>query len=159
MKKKFLLTAVTLFLAVVCFAAEKNLFQGLTKANHISGPEVTLQSMKGKVVLFDYWGLGCPPCHASMPKLEALWKKYGSKYLVIIGSESWRKNRKSVKAFLQKNKITFPIYQGVVYNNIRPRGVPHAILIDSNGKFVERNHPGRLYQKVAKMCEELKNGK
>ena len=133
--------------------------EGLDKSNHISGPEVTQKMMKGKIVLFDYWGLGCGPCHASMPKLQALWKKYGNKYLIVIGSESWRKDRKAIKAFLKKNKIKFPIYQGAVYDNIRPRGVPHAVLIDENGNFVERNHPARLYEKVEQMCKALKQKK
>lgn len=159
-RMKKLLTAVfaVMSLALVC-GAEKIPFTGLVKANHISGAVVTPEMMKGKVVLFDYWGLGCPPCHASMPKLQALWEKYGNKYLIVIGSESWRKNRDAIKAFLAKNKITFPIYQGASYNNFVPRGVPHAVLIGPDGKLVKMDHPARLYGIVARMCENLKKKK
>ena len=82
---KTLLTVFFAFLGIssVCLYGADIPFRGLDKSNHISGPEVTQEMMKGKVVLFDYWGLGCPPCHASMPKLEALWQKYGDKYLII----------------------------------------------------------------------------
>ena len=155
---KTLLTVFFAFLGIssVCLYGADIPFRGLDKSNHISGPEVTQEMMKGKVVLFDYWGLGCPPCHASMPKLEALWQKYGDKYLIIIGSESWKRNRNEIRNFLTSQRITFPIYQGVTYNNVRPRGVPHAVLIDSDGKLVTMAHPARLYAKVAQMCEELK---
>ncbi len=155
---KTLLTVFFAFLGIssVCLYGEAIPFRGLDKSNHISGPEVTQEMMKGKVVLFDYWGLGCPPCHASMPKLQALWQKYGEKYLIIIGSESWGQNRNQIKAFLAKNRITFPIYQGATYNNVRPRGVPHAVLIGADGKLVTMAHPARLYATVAQMCEELK---
>ncbi|MBR2363876.1 MAG: TlpA family protein disulfide reductase [Lentisphaeria bacterium] len=156
MMKKLLLAVLTVMSFTLVSAAEKIPFTGLEKSRHISGPEVTQEMMKGKVVLFDYWGLGCPPCHASMPKLQALWKKYGDKYLIVIGSESWRRDRNQIKAFLTKNRITFPIYQGATYNNFQPGGVPHAVLIGADGKLVKMDHPGRLYGKVAQMCEALK---
>ena len=112
--------------------------------------------LEGKIVLFDYWGLDCPPCRDSMPKLQALWKKYGPKYLVIIASESWGSNREQIKAYIKRNGITFCIYQGATYNKFVPRGVPHAALFGADGKLVKMDHPGRLYQEVAKLCDALK---
>ena len=154
--KKLMLSAVFALCLCISYAAEKIPFVGLENANHISGPAVTEKMLEGKVVLFDYWGLTCPPCRASMPKLQALWKEYGPKYLVIIASESWGSNRNKITAYLTDNCITFSIYQGATYNKFTPRGVPHAVLIGPDGKLVKMDHPARLYKEVAKMCEALK---
>ena len=42
------------------------------------------------------------------------------------------------------------------YNKFVPRGVPHAALFGADGKLVKMDHPGRLYQEVAKLCDALK---
>lgn len=50
----------------------------------VKGEPVTLDELKGKVVLLDFWGLWCSPCRKAMPKLVELHEKYARDGLVII---------------------------------------------------------------------------
>lgn len=48
------------------------------------GKVLTNETEKGKVVLFDFWFIGCPPCWVKFPALEALYKKYENDPRVAI---------------------------------------------------------------------------
>ncbi len=51
----------------------------------VNGEPETLESLKGKVVLLDFWAVWCGPCIATFPHLKHLDAEYGSKGLTIIG--------------------------------------------------------------------------
>jgi thiol-disulfide isomerase/thioredoxin len=48
------------------------------------GP-LTLKSLKGKVVLIDFWAFDCDPCKETVPHVEALYEKYHQEGLAVIG--------------------------------------------------------------------------
>lgn len=50
-----------------------------------NGKPVTLEALRGKVVLLDFWGYWCGPCVQSMPQLMQMHDRYADKGLVIIG--------------------------------------------------------------------------
>jgi len=56
----------------------------LKVAEWVKGKPTTLEALKGKVVLLDFWGLWCGPCRERFPKLIELHKKYSRDGLVII---------------------------------------------------------------------------
>ncbi len=115
---------------------------------HISGPEVTAEELEGKVIFFEYWGINCPPCIASMPHLQKLHKKYSKKGFTVLGAHSQGLTPEVAK-FLKKNKITFPVYQSISIREAPcPGGIPYAVLIDHEGKIVATGRPTELYDKV-----------
>lgn len=57
----------------------------LTVQNWINSKPVTLDELKGKIVVLDFWATWCGPCLRSIPHANELMKKYGDKGLVIIG--------------------------------------------------------------------------
>src|SRR5262245_49026622 len=51
----------------------------------INGKPTTLKSLKGKVVLIDFWAFDCEPCLQAMPHVVDLYNKYADAGLVVIG--------------------------------------------------------------------------
>ncbi len=49
------------------------------------GGDATLDTWSGKVVVLNFWATWCAPCTAEMPTLEALWRAYRDRGLVVVG--------------------------------------------------------------------------
>jgi thiol-disulfide isomerase/thioredoxin len=74
----------------------------------IQGNSISLEQLKGKTVLLDFWTTWCPPCLADAPSLEKLYSKYGGKNLMIV-SISMNEEREVVEQFLKKHAHSFPV--------------------------------------------------
>ena len=102
----------------------------------IDGKTVTLESLKGKTVLLDFWATWCPPCKVDAPALDKLHAKYG-KDLVIVGI-SMGEDRTTVEGFLKKNPHAFPMV--LSSENDLPRqydveSLPTYMIVDADGNF------------------------
>lgn len=69
-----------------------------------SGETVEIEDTKGKVVVYEYWGVRCPPCLASLPHLANLDKKYRDDGLMIIGAESQGAKLEQIEPILKKKR-------------------------------------------------------
>jgi thiol-disulfide isomerase/thioredoxin len=54
----------------------------------LKGNRLTNDSLKGKVVLIDFWATWCGPCRKASPVMQALHEKYASRGLVVIGADT-----------------------------------------------------------------------
>ena len=108
----------------------------------IQGTPVSLASLKGKVVLIDFFYRTCYPCMLAVPKLEALNKKYKDKGLVVIGIDPFDKKDSDIGGFLVRKGITYTVLlddinvAGNSVKNYHIGGFPTMYLIDRNGKIV-----------------------
>jgi thiol-disulfide isomerase/thioredoxin len=126
------------------------IFGSLSLAKHIFGPETSQEDLKGKVVFLEYWGIHCPPCRASYPHLVGLQKKYAKTGKFTILASHVQDFSKEVTVFLQKEGVTFPVYQQFREAKVLcGRGIPYAALIDHKGKVITSGYPSDLYPKVA----------
>lgn len=127
-------------------------------SNHLHGPKIKASDLKGKVVFFEYWGINCPPCLASMPHLQELQDKFQSKGFTVVGSHRQGMSPR-IKQFLEEKKITFPVYQGLdILEASCPGGLPHAVLIGASGKVVAKGYPPELYDLVKKEVLKAERG-
>jgi thiol-disulfide isomerase/thioredoxin len=69
-----------------------------------------LSELKGRVVLIDIWGTWCPGCVEEMPTLQRLYESYRSDPGVAFVIVSQNDSPDKVKAFVEKNRLTIPIY-------------------------------------------------
>ena len=103
-----------------------------------TGDELSLDKLKGKVVLLDFWASWCVPCRVEMPEVKNIWKKYKGDQFIIIGV-NLDSNDKAFTAYVKREEITWPqYYDGLGWNNAlsrlyQVRAIPHTVLIDHRG--------------------------
>ena len=102
-----------------------------------------MDDLKGRVVVFEYWGDRCPPCIASIPGIVKLRGEYKSDKLAIVANQVWTKDAEKTKAAWQKaggdDNVTV-INHGSL-KGASPRGVPHAYVLDHTGKKIWEGNP------------------
>jgi len=103
----------------------------------LSGHQVRLSDLRGKVVLLNFWATWCPPCKAEMPDLQALYAEYGSQHDFIVIAVNVEESRETAEAFARQYGLTFPILpdsDGRVSNQrYFIRSLPTSFIIDRTG--------------------------
>jgi len=100
------------------------------------GEFVSLDELRGKVVVLDFWGTWCPPCVESVPELRTLHKRYSKEpsfMLIGISSDS---DEQEWREFTAKNKMIWPQYRDKdrkVQRAFGVRAFPTYIVIDHEG--------------------------
>jgi len=140
----------------------------------IHSKPLTLSSLKGKVVIIDFWATWCSPCRMVIPTLVELYSKYKDKGLVVIGftrlygaySDDLGNKGKVTKekeleltlGFLNRHKIIYPIAianENTVFNKYNITGIPTMIFINKQGKIdyikVGAGAPDFIRNKVKKL--------
>ena len=101
----------------------------------VNGKVVTLKQFTGKVVFLDFWAPWCDPCREELPELDALYKKYNSDGLEVIGVDI--DDSEKLKAeFLQKFPVAFTILidkKGIIRREYSFRTLPTAFIIGRDG--------------------------
>jgi len=76
----------------------------------LDGGRTTLADHRGKLVVLNFWATWCHPCALEMPSLEALWRRYRDRGLVVIGVSVDRgAPRALLEPYVRNLKLTFPI--------------------------------------------------
>lgn len=142
--------------------------KGVRAAELIPGGEwfnsepLTLESLRGKVVIIDFWTYSCINCQRTLPYLRDWWTKYQDKGLVIIGVHApefeFEKDAVNVKKAIADFKLTYPIVQDNdfatwrAYNN---RYWPAKYFIDKEG-YIRYTHFGEgAYDESEEVIQEL----
>jgi thiol-disulfide isomerase/thioredoxin len=96
----------------------------------------SLNSLKGKPVLLDFWANWCGPCRKSMPVIEKLYREYKNRDLVVLSVNS-RENRALVEEFLKKNPLGTPAPlsgDSGILEAYKVQAYPTFVLIGRDGK-------------------------
>lgn len=118
----------------------------LTFEDAISGKKVSIEDLRGKVVLLNFWATTCPGCIDEVPTLRELSAKFGGMGLQVIGvsmdQPESKGGLKSLRDFVAKRGITWPqYYQGAGHDSDFSKSwgissTPTKFLIDREGKLV-----------------------
>lgn len=98
--------------------------------------KVSLDSLKGKVVLVDFWATWCEPCKKSFPKLEELRVKYGASGFEIVGVSEDDEDGGAIKKFADTYGAKFPLLwdkDKSLAGKYKPPNMPSSFLVDKNG--------------------------
>lgn len=102
----------------------------------LQGEHITLDDLKGKVVVLDFWGTWCPPCVESLPELRNLHKRYSKEPSFVLIGISSDSDEQKWKEFTEKNKMIWPQYRDrdrKILNAFNISAFPTYILIDHEG--------------------------
>jgi len=104
------------------------------KLTDLSGNSVALTSMRGKVVLLDFWSISCGPCIREMPTIEGVGE--GHKADLIVWGVSFDQPDRDKKWLLQHQRAlpTLSDADFVVSDLYKVHGIPAVVLIGTDGK-------------------------
>jgi len=109
----------------------------------LSGHPVTLASLRGRVVVVDFWASWCEPCATSMPVYQRLYSSLSGQGLTIVGvSQDTR--AENARQFATRHRVTFPVLVDsahAIANRYHPAHMPTAFVIDRRG-LVRHVHQG-----------------
>jgi thiol-disulfide isomerase/thioredoxin len=183
----WLILATAVGLLVLAFAARelwlgKPDLNALPRLSEISllpvatdGKQVTLDDLKGKVVMLNFWGTWCGPCVQEFPEMLKLEKRYRDRddfRLLLVSCESPQGTppsietlRKDTQAFLDKRFVEMPIYldpdrktRDAVGAVMEMRFFPTTLLLDRQqrirGRWENAQNEETLAAAIDKLLEE-----
>ncbi len=121
------------------------------------GKEIALSSLRGKIVLVDFWASWCAPCRKENPNVVKLYQKYKDKGFDVFGV-SLDKNRENwIKAINDDKLLWNHVSDLMEWNSPLVKtynfeSIPHTVLIDREGKIIALNIRGNeLESKLAEV--------
>jgi peroxiredoxin len=108
----------------------------------LDGTRYTLSKLRGKYVFVDVWATWCPPCRAEMPTLKQVHADMKSRSDFVMLGISLDATADAVKAFAEKEKLTWPLVAGpdsgaeATAEVFGVKFIPFNVLIGPDGKVV-----------------------
>lgn len=110
------------------------------KVYSFDGKPFSLESLKGRIVVLDFWASWCVPCRSSFPFFNALVEKHGSRGVSMLGL-TLEDDTDAITSFLDAVPAVFPIIRdptgraGEIFEVV---AMPTTFLIDREGRLVAR---------------------
>jgi thiol-disulfide isomerase/thioredoxin len=114
----------------------------------LQGNKVSLSSLKGKVVILDFWATWCAPCKASFPAMQMAVNKFkADPKVAFLFIHTWEKDNNAVKdadEYIKSQKYTFQVLMDLkdpetktnkVVSDYKVKGIPSKFVIDPQGNI------------------------
>ena len=100
--------------------------------------KLKLASLRGKVVVLNFWASWCAPCKSEAPRLEAAWQRYRDRGVVVVGVDG-QDFSGDARRFMRKHGITYPNVHdgpGDIGTKYGVTGFPETYFVDRRGRLV-----------------------
>jgi len=128
----------------------------------LNSEPLTMASLKGKVVLIDFWTYSCINCIRTLPYVQGYWDKYRSSEFVLIGVHTpeftFEKSKANVEAAMRKHGLTYPVVQDndfAIWSAFANRYWPAKYLIDATGTIRYYHFGEGSYEETDEAIAEL----
>ena len=112
----------------------------------LQGPTMALSSLRGKVVLIDFWAQWCEPCKKELPQLDRLAKEYAAKGVVIV-AVNIDKQKDNAARMVKQLGVSLPVLldpAGSVAGTYDLPKMPTSFVVDKKGivRYVNEGFDG-----------------
>jgi cytochrome c biogenesis protein CcmG, thiol:disulfide interchange protein DsbE len=100
--------------------------------------KLSLASYRGRPVVLNFWASWCIPCKEEAPLLEAVWRRYRARGLVVLGVDI-NDLRGDARRFARKNRMSYPLAYdgpGKTTTQYGLTGVPETFFVARSGRLV-----------------------
>jgi len=106
------------------------------------GTTLTLEGLKGQVVMLNFWASWCGPCRAEMPLLDSMYKRYSKQGFTLLGVNVEAETA-DAEQILKTRPVSFPILwdkESKVSQLYSVSAMPSSVFIDRKGnvRYVHR---------------------
>lgn len=127
---------------------------------NIESNSIGLKNLKSKVIMIQFTGVGCGPCHHSLPFLKQLVKDFENKDFEFLAIETWSKNISGLKRYQDRNDLNFKFLMSTkeVTDDYQVQAVPIFFILDENRvirNIVRGYTKGVTDKEIRKIINEL----
>ena len=100
----------------------------------LEGKDLTLSSLRGRVVLLEFWATWCPPCRESLPAMEKLYRKYRKEGMEVVAI-AVRDDADEVRKLVAADGLSFRVFldDEAVSRIYGISGIPALFMLDRKG--------------------------
>lgn len=123
----------------------------------LGGEMVSLASLRGKVVLINFWATWCPPCREEMPDIEDVYRRFKDRGFVVL-AVNLQEDSGTVAEFVQRLGLSFTIVldtSGEVSETYRVFSLPTSYFVDRDGVIRDANIGGMTRDIIEAKLEKI----
>ncbi|MFI5458153.1 MAG: TlpA disulfide reductase family protein [Isosphaerales bacterium] len=141
-----------------------------TGATWPSGKPLRWSDLRGSVVILAFWAEWSSPCRSELSALARIYQNRAANGLIVIGVHPPGSNEDEIRKFMKQFDVGYPICidvpspkgaaaWGLLFEQFAVDRIPHAIIVDHQGKIVATGSPGDMIVKAKELAKEQKRGR